>query len=190
MVNQSREIFDTNVKKRYQRFNTSTRPAPVPLTQLMDPAHSEDEDDDVPDLNDNSDSDDDGGPTRVSRIKAAQEAPRVVYMDANTMEVLPGKLQSTPRRKRPKYTPGSTYRYSSPPTRPTHVHKVSMPEERTDGYTTSSLAHVVKVDGATTSQSSSTMSQQRCKSWLGYWSCGTDNRRSVPPSATCCLNRA
>ena len=34
-----------------------------------------------------SDEDDDGGPTCVSKINATLEAPRVVYMNANTMEV-------------------------------------------------------------------------------------------------------
>jgi hypothetical protein len=103
----------------------------------------------------------------MTNTDAQQEAPQVVFMDTNTMETLPGTLQSTTRRKRPKYTPGRTYRYSSPPTRPTHVYMVSMPEERTDGYTTSSPACVVKADGAATSQSSSTTLEEpasRCPS--------------------------
>jgi hypothetical protein len=172
-ANRERGIFDKNLIDHHRLFqhdtstSSSTRSAPVPLTQLMDPAHSEDEDDDVPDLNDNSDSDDDGGPTRASKIKAALAAPRVVYMNASNMEVIPGKMQSTPRRKRPKYTPGSAYRYSSPPTQPTHVHMVSMPEERNDGYTTSSQAYVVETKSATQSQSQSTTPEEttsRCPS--------------------------
>jgi len=73
-----RNTFDQNRSDHHRLFqhntsaSSSTRPAPVPLTQLMDPAHSKDEDDD-------------GGPTCVSEINATLEAPRVVYLDANTM---------------------------------------------------------------------------------------------------------
>jgi len=155
MANHERNTFDKNLSSHHQLFpintstSSSTRPAPVPLTQLMDQAHSDDEDD------------------AVSHTDAAQESPRVVFMDANTMEILPSTLQSTTRRKRPKYTPGLSYRYSSPSTRPTHVYMVSVPEERTDGYTTSSVAYVVKADGVATSQSSSTTPEEptsRCPS--------------------------
>jgi hypothetical protein len=166
MANTERSIFDQRVIDHHQLFqntstSSSTRAAPVPLTQLLDPALSEGENEDVPDLNDNSDSDDDEGPTRAFRIKAALAAPRVVYMNASNMEVLHGNTtQATPRRKRPKYTPGSTYRYSSPPTRPTHVHMVSMPEERNDGYTTASQGYVVEAKSATKSQSQSTTPEE------------------------------
>ena len=40
------------------------------------------------------------------------------------------------------------------------------------------------------STSYSTISQLRWRSWLGHWSCGTDNRRSAPPSTKCCPSRA
>jgi hypothetical protein len=166
MANTERSIFDQRVIDHHQLFqntstSSSTRAAPVPLTQLLDPALSEDENEDVPDLNDNSDSDDDGGPTRAFRTKAALGAPCVIYMNANNMDVLhDNATQATPRRKRPKYTPGSTYRYSSPPTRPTHVHMVSMPEKRNDGYTTSSQAHIVETKSATKSQSQSTTPEE------------------------------
>jgi hypothetical protein len=155
MTNHERHTFDQNLASHHQLFmvntstSSSTRPAPVPLTQLMDQAPSDDEDD------------------AMSKTDAAQEALRVVFMDNNIMEIVPGTLQSTTRRKRPKYTAGLSYRYSSPPTRPTHVYMVFVPEERTDGYTTSSLAYVVKADGAATSQSSSTTPEEptsRCPS--------------------------
>ena len=208
------KVFDTNLSEHHRLFppststSSSTRLAPVPLTQLMSQANGKDADDDMLDIREDSNSDDDGGLTRVSRSRASlnrlfsnppaqqllaerrqarqlkasavpimdaaqieptaeHEAPRVVYMDANTMEVLPTSIQSTTRRKRPKYTPGLSYRYSSPPTRLTHVHMVSMPEDRNDGYTTSSPAYIVEAQSTTQSPSLSTTPEEprsRCPS--------------------------
>jgi hypothetical protein len=104
MANQQRNVFDLNMFSHYQLFpinastSSSTRPAPVPLTQLMDPALSGDEDDD-------------GGPTCVSKINATLEAPRVVYMDANTMEVLSTSIQCTTPRV---YLTGTLAQHGSP----------------------------------------------------------------------------
>ena len=98
---------------------------------------------------------------------AEHEASRVVYMDANTMEVLPTSIQPTTRRKRSKYTPSLSYRYSSPPTRLTHVHMVSIPEDRNNGYTTSSPAYIIEAQSTTQSPSPSTTPEEptsRCPS--------------------------
>ena len=88
MANHERNTFDKNLSSHHQLFpintstSSSTRPAQVPLTQIMVQAHSDDEDD------------------AVSNINAALESPRVIYMDANTMEVLPTSIQSTTTTRR------------------------------------------------------------------------------------------
>ena len=58
MANHERDIFDRNLSSYHQLFpidastTSSTRPAPDPLTQIMAQAHSDDEDDNVSDIND------------------------------------------------------------------------------------------------------------------------------------------
>jgi len=73
MSNQERKVFDTNLSEHHRLFSpntstsSSTQLAPVPSTQLM----SKDADDVIPDIREDSNSDDDRGLTRVSRRRAA-----------------------------------------------------------------------------------------------------------------------
>ena len=64
MSNQERKVFDTNLSEHHRLFppntstSSSTQLAPVPSTQLTSQAHGKDADDVIPDIREDSNSDD------------------------------------------------------------------------------------------------------------------------------------